>query len=92
MNRQPVTVRDFVYGGRIDDWSSTFFAQVHPVPPGRVVRIHADQVTSTEYWSLRPSTDRSLTVGDVFDKLVDAVERAAGAARRQATGISRWAR
>jgi asparagine synthase (glutamine-hydrolysing) len=73
MNR--ARVRDFVYSGCIDDWSSTFFARVQPVPPGTVVRIHADQITSTEYWSLHPRTDRSVTVGGVFDKLVETVER-----------------
>jgi len=68
-------VRDFVYSGRIDDWSSTLFARVQPVPPGSVLRIHADQITSTRYWTLHPSTDRSLTPGAVLDKLVAAVER-----------------
>jgi asparagine synthase (glutamine-hydrolysing) len=68
-------VRDFVYSGRIDDWTGTFFARVQPIPPATVLRIHADQIANTRYWTLRPSTDRRLTPISVLDKLVAAVER-----------------
>lgn len=68
-------VRDFVRTGRIDDWSSTFFARVQPVPPGTVLTIHDDRMASSTYWSLHPSTGRSLTASAVLEKLVGAVER-----------------
>ena len=68
-------VRDFVCNGRIDDWTGTLFARIQPVPPGTVLSIHADQVASTRYWNLRPSTDPSLTPAAVLDKLAAAVER-----------------
>ena len=68
-------VRDFVRTGRIDDWSSTFFARVHPVPPGTVLTIHDDRMASSTYWSLHPSTDPSLTASAVLEKLVGVIER-----------------
>jgi asparagine synthase (glutamine-hydrolysing) len=68
-------VRDFVCSGRIDDWTGTLFAQIQPLPPGAVLSIHGDQVASTRYWSLRPSTGRSLTPAAVLDELAAAVER-----------------
>jgi len=68
-------VRDFVSSGRIDDWTGTFFARVQPVNPGTLLIIRADQVASSRYWTLRPSTDRSLTPAAAVDQLVAAVER-----------------
>ncbi|MGH9369892.1 MAG: asparagine synthase (glutamine-hydrolyzing) [Thermoanaerobaculia bacterium] len=68
-------VREFVRSGRIDDWTDTLFARIRPVPPGTTLQIHADQVISRRYWTLRPSTRQSLTPDSILDKLVTTVER-----------------
>jgi asparagine synthase (glutamine-hydrolysing) len=68
-------VHDFVRTGRIDDWTDTLFARIRPVPPGTVLRIRGEQIISTRYWSLRPSTVSGLTQDSIFDKLVATIER-----------------
>ncbi|HUM16729.1 MAG TPA: asparagine synthase-related protein [Candidatus Nitrosotalea sp.] len=68
-------VRALIHDGLIDDWTGTCFAHIRPVPPGTVLTFHEDQLTTNRYWSLRPSTDRTLSPADIREKLVAAVER-----------------
>ncbi len=68
-------VRALIHHGLIDDWTGTCFAHIRPVPPGTILIFHKDQLTTNRYWSLRPSTDRTLSPADIREKLVAAVER-----------------
>jgi asparagine synthase (glutamine-hydrolysing) len=68
-------VRALIHDGLIDDWTGTCFAHIRPVPPGTVLTFHEGQLTTNRYWSLRPSTDRTLSAGKIREKLVAAVER-----------------
>jgi asparagine synthase (glutamine-hydrolysing) len=68
-------VHDFVRTGRIDDWTDTLFARIRPVPPGTALRIRGELITSTRYWTLRPSLDPNLKPDSIFDKLAATVER-----------------
>ena len=68
-------VRDFVRDGRIDDWTGTLFARVRPVAPATTLIIRGDHVTSTRYWTLRPSTGPSLSADVILEKLTAAVDR-----------------
>lgn len=68
-------VRALIHYGLIDDWTGTCFARVRPVPPGTVLTFREGQLTTSRYWSLRPASDRTLSPGDIREKLVAAVER-----------------
>jgi asparagine synthase (glutamine-hydrolysing) len=68
-------VREFVRSGRIDDWADTLFARVRPVPPGSNLRIRADRVAGTRYWTLRPAPAPGSTAESILDRLAAAVER-----------------
>jgi len=68
-------VRDFVRAGRIDDWTGTLFSRIRPIPPGTVCEIDGGDIKVTHYWTLRPSTDRTLAPSVILEKLVAAVER-----------------
>lgn len=68
-------VRALIHDGLIDDWTGTCFARIRPVPPGTILTFREGQLTTNRYWSLRPSSDRTLSPGDIREKLVAAVER-----------------
>ena len=68
-------VRGLIHHGLVDDWTSTCFAHIRPVPPGTILGFHGGQLTTYRYWSLRPRTDRTLKPGDILEKLTAAVER-----------------
>ncbi|HEY3303944.1 MAG TPA: asparagine synthase (glutamine-hydrolyzing) [Candidatus Binatia bacterium] len=68
-------IQNLVHEGRIDDWTATCFSHIKPVPPGTVLRLAGEQITTNRYWNLRPSTDRNLSPGDILERLINAVER-----------------
>jgi asparagine synthase (glutamine-hydrolysing) len=68
-------VRGLIHDGLVDDWTGTCFAHIRPVPPGTLLAFQRGQLTTSRYWSLRPSTDRTRKPGDILEKLVAAVER-----------------
>lgn len=68
-------IRDLVHDGLIDDWTGTCFAHIRPVPPGAIVDFRREQLTTSRYWALRPSTDRRLDARVIREALIAAVER-----------------
>jgi asparagine synthase (glutamine-hydrolysing) len=68
-------LRAIIHEGAIDDWSTTCFARVRPVPPGTVLAFEGDRIATDRYWTLRPATDAIRSPADVLERLVGAVER-----------------
>jgi asparagine synthase (glutamine-hydrolysing) len=69
-------ISDFVAGGSPDGDQSTFFENIHQVPPGHWLSIDRDAIAAHRYWRFEPGTERPRAdAADAFRALLEDAVR-----------------